>query len=113
MFAYTDLLYFSSIIFKKKITISLRKATFQKKIFQIRKNQLVLYYDFDGIGNLEDLPRHVFIDEECWNVRIINDRGELPRNISQKPKSDVLQQLKNICDKCCKREYSFSNHVKY
>ena len=34
----------------------------------------------------------MFIDEECENLIVVNDGGELPRNINQKKKSEVLQQ---------------------
>ena len=47
--------------------------------------------DIDDIGNLEDSPRLVFIDEECENLIAVNDGGELIRNINQNKKSDVLQ----------------------
>ena len=47
--------------------------------------------DIDDIGKLEDSPRLGFIDEECENVIVVNDGGELTRNINQKKKSDVLQ----------------------
>ena len=50
------------------------------------------YIDIDDIGKLEDSPRLVFIDEECKNLIVVNDGGELTRNINQKKKSDVLQQ---------------------
>ena len=48
--------------------------------------------DIDDIGNLEDSPRLVFIDKECEIIVVVNDGGELTRNIDQKKKSDVLQQ---------------------
>ena len=51
--------------------------------------------DIDDIGNLEDSPRLVFIDEECGNLIVVNDSGELTENISQK-KADVLQQPINV-----------------
>ena len=41
--------------------------------------------------NLEDLPIFVFIDEECWNLKVVNDGKELTRNINQKKKSDASQ----------------------
>ena len=47
--------------------------------------------NIDIIWNLEDSPRLVFIDEECGNLVVVNDGGELTRNINQKKKSDVLQ----------------------
>ena len=40
--------------------------------------------DIDDIVNLEDSPRLVFINEECGNLIVINDGGELTENISQK-----------------------------
>ena len=47
--------------------------------------------DIDGIGNLVDLPRLMFIEEECGNLKVVTDGGELTRNINIKKKSDVLQ----------------------
>ena len=44
----------------------------------------------DEIGNLEDSPRLVFINEECGNLIVVTDGGELTENISQK-KAHVLQ----------------------
>ena len=41
----------------------------------------MLEYD---IGNLEDSPRFVFINEEYGNLIVVNDGGELTENISQK-----------------------------
>ena len=43
------------------------------------------YIDIDDIGNVEDSPRLVFIDEECENLIIVH--------INLKKKSDVLQSL--------------------
>ena len=40
---------------------------------------------------LETSPRSVFIDEDCENLIVVNDGGELARNINQKKKSDVSQ----------------------
>ena len=34
----------------------------------------------------------MLIDEECWNLKVVNNGGELTRNINQKKKSDVSQQ---------------------
>ena len=42
--------------------------------------------DIDDLGNLENLPRFVFIDEECGNLKVVNDGGELTKNINQKKK---------------------------
>ena len=43
------------------------------------------------MGNLEDSPRLVFPNEECGNLIVANDGGELTLNINQKKKSDILQ----------------------
>ena len=62
----------------------------------VQKNFVIVEEELDGIdtddiGNLEDSPRFVFIDEECENLIVVNDGGELTRNINQKKKPDVLQ----------------------
>ena len=58
--------------------------------------------DRDGIGNLEDLLRLLFINEECWNPKVVVHGGELARNINQKKKPDVLQACRcPLCDKFC------------
>ena len=41
------------------------------------------YIDIGDIGNIEDSPRLVFIDEECGNLIVVH--------INQKKRSDVLQ----------------------
>ena len=40
--------------------------------------------DFDYTGNLEDSFRLVFINEECVNLIVVNDGGELTRNVNQR-----------------------------
>ena len=47
--------------------------------------------DIDAIGNLENAPRLVFIDEECGKLIIVTDGEEITRNINRKKKSDALQ----------------------
>ena len=80
--------YFSSFI-SRKITVSFKKATLQKNFVIIEEELDGI--DIDEIGNLEDSPRFVFIDEECENLKVVNDGGELTRNKNQKKKSGVLQ----------------------
>ena len=41
-------------------------------------------FDTDGIVILKDAPRLVLIDEECKNLIIVNDGGEITGNIYQK-----------------------------
>ena len=64
------------------------KATLRKKMIVEEDLDCI---DTDDIGNLEDSPRLVFIDEECGNLIVVIDGGKLTRNINQKKKSDVLQ----------------------
>ena len=47
--------------------------------------------DIDDYGMVEDWPRLVFMDEECGNLKVVNDGGKRTRNINQKKKSDDLQ----------------------
>ena len=47
--------------------------------------------DIDDMGNLEDLLGIVFIHEECGNLKVFVDGGELTRNINEKKKPDILQ----------------------
>ena len=69
--------------------------------------------DIDGIGNLMDLARLLFIDEECENLRVVVNGGELTRNISRKKNSGLLQAYRCLlCDKSyrrdlCKHDFSY------
>ena len=63
--------------------------------------------DIDGIGNLMDLARLLFIDEECENLRVVVNGGGLTRNISRKKKSCLLQAYRCLlCDKSYRRDLS-------
>ena len=73
----------------------MKKITFIDKSNPSEKNVIVEEelecIDIDDIWNLEDLPRLLFIGVECGNLIVVNDVGELTRNINQKKKSGVLQ----------------------
>ena len=73
--------YFSSTIFKN-ITVSLKKSNSSEK--NVIVGEELNCIDIDDIGNLEDSPRLVFINEECGNLIVVNDGGELTENISRK-----------------------------
>ena len=77
-----NLFYFFSIIFIKNATLLKKNVTAEEKLDCT---------DIDNIGNLEDSPRFQFMDEECGNLIVVNNSGELIRNITLKKKSDVLQ----------------------
>ena len=79
------------VLFSKKVWIYWIKWPFRKKCCSVVVEEELDCIDTDGIRNLEDSPRLVLIDEECGNLIVVNDGGELTRNIYQKTKSDVLQ----------------------
>ena len=92
MFADND--YFL-VLFSKKITFSFKKKiTLQKKLLQLRNNQMVLI-------QMPLETQTVFIVEECENLKVALDGGELTRNINKKKKPVALQAEKCLlCDKC-------------
>ena len=50
------------------------------------------------------LLRLMFIDEECGNLKVVIDGGEITRNTNRKSKSEVLQAYRcPLCDKCYRR----------
>ena len=70
--------------------------------------------DIDDIGNLEDLLRIVFIHEECGNLKVFVDGGELTGNINKKKKPAVLQAYRcPLYGKCFRREYFYNTNVEY
>ena len=73
--------YVSSVIFKN-ITVSLKRSNSSEK--NVIVGEELNCIDIDDIGNLKDSPRLVFINEECGNLIVVNDGGELTENISQK-----------------------------
>ena len=51
------------------------------------------------------------MNEECGNLKVVIDGGELTRIISQK-KSDLLQAYKSPnCEKCSRREHFFNKQM--
>ena len=47
----------------------------------------------DGIGNLVDLPRLMFIDEGWGSLKVVIDGGEFTRNNNRKKRSEVIQVI--------------------
>ena len=81
------MLYFSSFFSRKHDFIE--EDTSSEKVAIVEEELDVI--DIDDTGNLEYSARLVFIDEECGNPKVVNEGGELTRNINQKKKPDVLQ----------------------
>ena len=73
-FADIALFYFSSFIFKKNRGI-IQEGNPSEKVAIIEEELGGI--DLDDIGNLKDSPTLVLIDEECENLIVVNDRGEL------------------------------------
>ena len=70
--------------------------------------------EIEDVLNLEKLPGTVFIDQECWNLKVVVDGGELTRDINRKNKPDVLQVYEcPLCDISYRRDSFFNKHVKY
>ena len=47
--------------------------------------------DINDTANLVDLPRLMFIDEECRNLKVVVDELDLTRNIDRKS-SELLRE---------------------
>ena len=85
--------YFFSLVFKKKNHSFIQEGNLSEKV-------AILEEELDGIdinenGNLEDSPRLVLFDEECGNLIVDNNGGELTRNINQKKRPGALQYSKD------------------
>ena len=85
---FADLLYFSSFIFLKNHGFIEEDKASEKVV--TAKEELNPF-DKDDIENLEGLPRFVFINEECGNLKVVGDGAKPTRDINQKKKSDVSQ----------------------
>ena len=70
--------------------------------------------DIVDIANFVGLLRLAFTNEECGNIKVFVDGGELAGNINQKNTSDVLKTYRcSLCDKCWRRECFFNKHLEY
>ena len=85
-----DLLYFPSF-FKKKTNNLIAEDNPLEKVLIVEED--LDCTDIDDVGNLKDLPKLVFIHEECQNLEVVNDGRELIRNINQKKKSEIFASL--------------------
>ena len=68
----------SSFIFKENHVFIKEKDNPSDKVVIV---EVELYgIDVNGIGNLLNLPRLMFINEECGNLKVVVVVGELTRN---------------------------------
>ena len=84
-----DFFCFSSFIFKKS-TFHWKRQTYWKNVIVEEELDGT---NIDDIGNFDDSPRLVFMDEKCGNFKVANDGGKLTRKIYWKKKSDVSNSL--------------------
>ena len=60
------------------------------------------------------IGRLLFINEECMNLKVFVDGGELIRNINDRQRPDVLQaSVCPICNKCHRLVCFFNKHVEF
>ena len=69
---------------KTKIMVSLKKEKPSEKSYIVEEE-----LDCADIDDTEDLPRLVFIDEQCENLIAVNEGKECSRSRNQKKKSGV------------------------
>ena len=70
-------------------------------------DKAVTVEELDVTENLVDLPRLIFIDEECEDLKVVVDGGQLTRNNKRKRKSKVLPAYRcPLCGKCYNRDRS-------
>ena len=85
--------YFFSLVFKKKNHSFIQEGNLSKKVVIVEEELDDI--DINENGNLEDSPRLVLFDEECGNLIVVNNGGELTRNINQKKRPGALQYSKD------------------
>ena len=63
--------------------------------------------DIDDTGNLEDLLRIVFIQEECGYLKVFVGGGELTRHINEKKKPGIhkLIDVHSVTNVLCESIY--------
>ena len=82
---------FSSLIFKKTCVFIEEYNPSEKVVIVEEGLDGIDIDDIVDIANLEDSPRLAFIDEECENLMVDDDGGELTRNFNEEKNSDLLQ----------------------
>ena len=99
-FVNINFFYFSSFIWKDN------HALIEEDINNHLEKIMIAEEELDGIdivdiANFVGLLRLAFTNEECGNIKVFVDGGELAGNINQKNTSDVLKTCRcSLCDKC-------------
>ena len=110
------LIYFYYKFFDRAKTASI----YELKSWRLRLQEFLIFLFF---FNLIFIKNHAFVEvknnlseklvtveeEECGNLKVVIDVGELTWNINQKKRSDILQADRcTLCNQCCRREYFFN-----
>ena len=101
--------------FRKLLSQIMRRSSFifrENRVSIEEEDKIVIVEEklkginIDGIGNLVDLPKLMFIDEKYGNFQVVDDSGELTRNDNRKKKSEVLQAYRcQLCGKYYRRDW--------
>ena len=93
-----DFFYFSSLIFKENHFCIEEDNPQEKLIIVVQEQDGICIADTE---KLENLPKLVFIDNECGSANVVVDGRELTRNITKKRISIVLKAYRSpLCGKC-------------
>ena len=70
--------------------------------------------DIDNIGNLEDLLILAFIYEECGNLKVVVEGGELLEILTKRRSQTFCNPIfVHSVKKCCRREHFVNKQVEY
>ena len=77
----------------------------------------------DGIGNLENLPRLIFINEEYGNLKVAADGAGVVEILTKRRihlACSIFHRVgiyrlcgRLLCEKCCRRDGFFKKHIEY
>ena len=87
IFADIDFSNFSGFIFKVNYVFMEEKDNPSEKVAKLNGTEI------DGIWNLGYLPGTVFIDYECWNLKVVVYGGQLTRKMNKKKRWGVFASL--------------------
>ena len=105
-----DFFYFL-VLFSKKNHGFIEEDNPSEKVVTVEEKLNVV--DMDDIGDFGGLRRLVFIDKECGKHRVVDVIEILPEMLTKRMACFIIACGSSLCDKCCRRQYLFNNHVEY
>ena len=95
---FSQIIKHSSFIFKENHVFIEEEDNSSDKFVKVQEELDGI--DIDGIGDLVDLPKLMYIDKECGDLQVVIDSEQLTRNNNKKRNSEVLQAYRcPLCDK--------------